>query len=108
MLPWKLIECNYAFVKQQAQSPEIEELIADYFPDVDLVLVEGFKRSSLPKVEVFRQVHSEILISRGENHDPTLLAVATDTELEVDVPQLDLNSPPAIVDFLVANLGLRS
>lgn len=90
-----------AFVKQHERSPEIESMIADYFPDVDLVLVEGFKRSNLPKIEVFRQAHSVSLRTRGEYHDPTLIAVATDTELEVDVPQLDLNDPTAIVDYLI-------
>lgn len=91
-----------AFVKQHDQSPEIEELVAKYFPDVDLVLVEGFKRSNLPKVEVYRQLHSKSLLTRGEHHDSTLIAVATDSELLLDVPQLDLNDPAAIAEFLIA------
>jgi len=97
-----------ALVKQHNQSPEIEELIGDYFPDVDLVLVEGFKRSGLPKIEVFRKAHSQTLLTRGETHDPNLLAVATDCELQIDVPQLDLNNPSAIIDFLVAKLEMKS
>lgn len=97
-----------AFVKQHQQPPEIEGLITEYFPDVDLVLVEGFKRVGLPKIEVYRQQHSGSLLCRGENHDPQLLAVATDTPLQIDVPQLDLNNPTTIVDFLVAKLELKS
>lgn len=97
-----------ALVKQHQQSPEIEELIGDYFPDVDLVLVEGFKQSGLPKIELYRQAHGEGLITRGERQDPTLVAVATDTELQVDVPQLDLNNPSAVADFVVEKLGLKS
>lgn len=97
-----------AFVKQYQQPPEIEALISEYFADVDIVLVEGFKRVGLPKIEVHRQEHGENLLCRGEIHDPALLAVATDSELQVDVPQLDLNNPAAVVDFLVAKLLPKS
>lgn len=96
-----------AFIKQQQQPPQIEELIHEYFSDVDIVLVEGFKLLGLPKIEVYRQQHSEALLCRGNNHDPALLAVATDCELQVDVPQLDLNRPTLIVDFLITRFGLQ-
>jgi molybdopterin-guanine dinucleotide biosynthesis protein MobB len=96
-----------AFVKQHQQTPEIQELVSDYFPDVDIVLVEGFKRLGLPKIEVHRREHGATLICRGENHDPALLAVATDEELQIDVPQLDLNDPAAIIDFLLKTLGVK-
>ena len=41
-----------AMVKRHAASPPIEELLERYFSDMDLVLVEGFRGSSLPKIEV--------------------------------------------------------
>jgi len=97
-----------AFVKQHRQTPEIDQLISDYFPDVDIVLVEGFKKLGLPKIEVYRQEHGGSLLCRGERPDPALLAVATDTILDVDVPQLELNNPHSVVDFLVAKLELKS
>lgn len=97
-----------AFVKQHQQPPEIEELIREYFRDVDIVLIEGFKQVGLPKIEVHRKEHNKALICRGEKHDSSLLAMATDTELQIDVPQLDLNEPSAIVDFLVAKLLSKS
>ncbi|MDT8419419.1 MAG: molybdopterin-guanine dinucleotide biosynthesis protein B [Desulfuromonadales bacterium] len=90
-----------AFVSQHRQPPDIGELIDRYFKDVDLILIEGFKRVGLPKIEVFRQECNATLLCRGEHHDPDLLAVATDIELDVDVPQFDLNNPAAIVDFLL-------
>ncbi|SHJ48827.1 molybdopterin guanine dinucleotide biosynthesis accessory protein MobB [Malonomonas rubra DSM 5091] len=97
-----------ALVKQHQQTPEISELVEDYFPDVDIVLVEGFKKLGLPKIEVHRREHGNNLITRGQSKDDSLIAVATDSELDIDVPQLDLNSPAAIADFLVAKLELKS
>ena len=89
-----------ALVKQHAGSPPIEELIASYFGDVDIILTEGFKKSGLPKIEVHRAERSPTLLCRGDQNDPSLLAVASDEFLELDVPVLDLNNPAHIVSFV--------
>lgn len=89
-----------ALVKKHAASPPLEELLATYFIDVDLVLTEGFKQSTLPKVELHRKERSATLICRGAEHDPTLLAVASDEPLVLDVPVLDLNDAAAVADFI--------
>jgi len=90
-----------AMVKKHAQSPPIEELLATYFGDVDIVLTEGFKKSGMPKIELHRKERSDTLICRGEEHDPTLIAVASDEPLQLDVPVLDLNDPGTVADFIV-------
>lgn len=95
-----------AFVKQYHQAPPFEELLENYFPDVDIILVEGFKRVNLPRIEVHRWEHDGHLLSRGDKYDPNLLAVATDREIQVDVPQLDLNRPAIIVDFLLQTFAI--
>lgn len=95
-----------ALVKQHQVAPEVEELLATYFADVDLVLTEGFKKSTLPKVEVHRQERSPTLLCRGEVDDPTLIAVASDVRLELDVPVLDLNNPVAVADFVAKYMQL--
>ena len=89
-----------AVVKQHSASPPIEELISTYFSDVDLILTEGFKKSGLPKIEVHRAERSATLLCRGAEHDPSLIAVASDEHLELDVPLLDLNNPSAVADFV--------
>jgi molybdopterin-guanine dinucleotide biosynthesis protein B/molybdopterin-guanine dinucleotide biosynthesis protein len=89
-----------AIVKQHAEPPTIEELIATYFGDVDLILTEGFKKSGLPKIEVHRRERSATLLCRGEQHDPSLIAVASDEALQLDVPVLDLNNPAQVADFV--------
>jgi molybdopterin-guanine dinucleotide biosynthesis protein MobB len=93
-----------AVVKKHAEAPPIEELIATYFSDVDVLLTEGFKKSGLPKIEVHRKERSATLLCRGEEHDPTLVAVASDEPLELDVPVLDLNDPAQVADFVVKHI----
>ena len=89
-----------AMVKKHAEAPSIEEILSTYFTDVDIVLTEGFKKSSMPKIELHRKERSATLLCRGEEFDPTLVAVASDERLELDVPVLDLNDPLQVADFI--------
>lgn len=97
-----------ALVKRHDAAPPLGSLIATYFGDVDIVLTEGFKLSDLPKIEVHRGERSSSLLCRGERDDPTLVAVASDESLELDVPLLDLNNPASVADFIEESfLGRR-
>ncbi len=82
------------------QEPPLKETIAQYFDDVDIVITEGFKKNDLPKIEVHRRECRRELLYRGENHDPNLLAVASDEPLDLDVPVLDLNDACGICDLI--------
>jgi molybdopterin-guanine dinucleotide biosynthesis adapter protein len=67
---------------------------------VDLVLVEGFKHESHPKLEVHREANGTPLLAL---EDGQVVAVASDTALpQVRVPVLPLDDLDAIVDVLVA------
>ncbi len=89
-----------ALVKKLDEPPVIEELLATYFTDVDIVLTEGFKKSTLPKIELHRRNCGDSLLCRGDEPVPGLLAVASDEPLEVDVPCLDINDAGMVADFI--------
>jgi molybdopterin-guanine dinucleotide biosynthesis protein MobB len=93
-----------ALVKMHAEPPAAEALVRTYFPDMDIVLVEGFSLSSLPKIELHRKDRNDPFICLGASPDPALIAVASDEPLELDVPVLDLNDPRGIADFIEENL----
>ncbi len=92
-----------AMVKQNPkdQEPALVDTIAKFCGDLDIVLTEGFKRSSMPKIEVHRRERSEKLLCRGEEHDPSLFAVASDSPLELDVPVFDINDAKGLCDLIV-------
>ncbi len=69
---------------------------------VDLVITEGFKRESYPKIEIFSSVRNEGELLCGRN--PELLAVAGDLPVETDRPCFDWNDIAGIADFVVARL----
>ncbi|MFQ1702464.1 molybdopterin-guanine dinucleotide biosynthesis protein B [Loktanella agnita] len=82
--------------------PPLADLLAQLAP-VDLVLIEGYKRDSHPKVEAYRAETGNPLIAR---EDATIRAVASDTALDIDRVVFDLNATAAIADFILAEVGL--
>ncbi len=65
--------------------------------DCDIALVEGFKREPVAKIEVHRACVDLPLIYPEDSY---VVAVATDEKLETLLPQLDINDPVAIADFI--------
>ena len=56
-----------------------EELARQYFSDMDVVIVEGFRRAPLPKIEVFRkEVAKAPLFNPAEENAGEWLAIITD------------------------------
>lgn len=91
--------------KRDDPEPPLEDLIARMEP-VDLLIVEGFKRYPLDKVEVHRPSVGKPPIWPKDAH---VVAVASDVaELPgLDRPLIDLNDPAAIADFILSHTGLR-
>ncbi|MBY0266613.1 MAG: molybdopterin-guanine dinucleotide biosynthesis protein B [Burkholderiales bacterium] len=85
-----------------AAEPDLKEQIGRLSP-CDLLLVEGFKREAIPKLEVWRAETGEALI---HPHDPNVVAVASDAPVDTRLPRLDLNAPAPIADFILRHLGL--
>ena len=82
--------------------PKLSDLLPRLAP-VDLVLIEGYKRDSHPKIEAYRAETGNALIAPG---DPTIRAVASDVPLDLDRPVFDLDDTKAIADFILSEVGL--
>ena len=82
------------------REPALAESVASYCQDVDVVLTEGFKRSKMPKIEVHRKECCKNLLCRDDGYDPSLIAVASDSYLEIDVPVFDINDATGICDLI--------
>ena len=68
---------------------------------LDLILVEGFKREPIPKIELHRPALGTPLL---HPRDPNIVAIATDTPLLSQTPglaRLDLNRPDQIAAFII-------
>ena len=89
----------------EGAAPPLTELIARLSP-VDVVIVEGWKREALPKIETHRAAAGQPLIAPG---DPSIRAVASDSGVGPGDgrPVFDLDDTAGIADFMLAD-GLWS
>ena len=92
---------RYAIMREQ-EEPTLAEVLPRLLP-ADLVLIEGFKREPIPKLEVYRALVGEPMI---HPHDANIVAVASDAPLDIRLPQFDLNDDLAIAEFVLKHSGL--
>lgn len=86
-----------------AAEPSLQEHLG-FFAPCDLVIVEGYKKEPIPRVEVHRRSgHTPLLYPE----DPHVVAVATDEPLDTALPQLDVDDAGAVARFIIQHLGLN-
>jgi molybdopterin-guanine dinucleotide biosynthesis protein MobB len=88
-------------LRGQAEPP-LAELLARLDP-CDLILIEGYKTASHPKIETHRQAAGRDLLAHS---NPTIRAVASDVAVETSLPRFDLNDVAGIAAFVRAEVGL--
>ena len=80
----------------------LDELAA-FFPGVDIILVEGFKRAKRPKIEIFRpELRKEPLCK----DDDFLVALISDTLVDLGVPRFSSDDIKGLADFLIIHFNL--
>lgn len=89
---------------QTSDNDQAEPLLSDCLArldldKLDLILVEGFKQETLPKLELHRASVGKPLLFPD---DPNIIAIATDSDLseKPQIPVLNLNDLDAILDFI--------
>ncbi|KGQ38712.1 molybdopterin-guanine dinucleotide biosynthesis protein B [Gallibacterium anatis] len=92
---------RWALMTETPALVSLDYLAAQFDPQsVDLILVEGFKQEPIAKILLHRQQLEKPL----PEIDTYTIALALDYRLSLsatDVPQLDINQPQQIADFIV-------
>ncbi|WP_064718132.1 molybdopterin-guanine dinucleotide biosynthesis protein MobB [Proteus hauseri] len=85
------------------ETPDLPELDLYYLASrfdtnkLDLILVEGFKGETIPKIALYRHINERDLNDLLDEH---VIAVASDHSLEINFPLLDINNPEIIAEFI--------
>ena len=82
--------------------PEWRDLIG-HMSQVDLLIIEGFKRQKQDKIEVFRREVGKPLLATEMEEVVAILSdgpVPEAAEIRGGLPVIDLNDIPAIADFV--------
>ena len=89
-------------------TPQISEKeLAEFFPEADLILLEGFKYSTYPKIEIIRKGNSAESVCNPEK----LMAIATNLDAEErdalsvleNVPFFELDNAECIAEFILSD-----
>ena len=87
-------------VRRVDEEVSLDELIWMVGEEHDLVLVEGFRESGFPKIEVHRAaVGGGLICRKGE-----LLALASDAPFDADAPQFGLEDAAGLADLIEAKV----
>jgi len=96
--PGKLV-----FIRSLDRDLTVEEILPIIGAEFDLVLVEGFKKSKTPKIEVHRkELGSDLLFSPRE-----LIAIVSDEPLDTSVVQFSWDDAVGVADFIERNFVLK-
>lgn len=88
-----------ASIRRVSREPTLDEIAAT-ISDVDLILVEGYKQSDKPKIEVFRAACSQEPLCTPEE----LLAFVADVSLSSDIPCFNMDNITALADLIETRL----
>ena len=85
------------FIRDVSGEISVQELVDFYLSDLDLVLTEGYKKESIPKVEIFRSsIHSEPLEDPGGN----IIAMVSDVRTNQEIPHFGLDDSMGLARFI--------
>jgi len=88
---------------RESPEPTLEELMQHVSP-CDLLLVEGFKKEAIPKLEVYRATLGKPLLFP---EDPHIVAVAGDVALTQNILLIDINNHAQVSDFVLKHTGIK-
>ncbi|OQX63627.1 MAG: molybdopterin-guanine dinucleotide biosynthesis protein B [Desulfococcus sp. 4484_242] len=79
------------------------EELKRFFPPVDIILTEGYKQGTTPKIEIFRLGLRDEPLCR---EDPHLIGIVTDANIDIGVPRFSLEGIPDLAGFLIRRFSL--
>ena len=93
--------CLIQHIEEEAPLEQITSILEG---KVDLVLVEGYKHSAWPTIEVVRSSVNLKLLKTPER----LIAIVCDSQLPLDLPKFGFEDIKVIVDFLIEQIAKGS
>lgn len=94
---------RFAIIKELDEEIDLKDIIK-MITDKDIVLVEGYKKSDLRKIEVFRAGVSKEIITPREK----LIAIASNTRLNIEgIPTINKEDYIALADLIEEEKELK-
>lgn len=93
-------DARSALLVEHRDAPPAFAALLERLPPCDLVLVEGWKREPIPRLEVHRAAAGRPWLFPD---DPRVLAVASDVDPPGEIPRIDLDAISQLTDFILTH-----
>ena len=90
-------ENKWALINSCKETPELEYLIKK-FENTDIILVEGYKNSKIPKIEVRRYKKYDY---KNEDIAENIIAISSDTKVSQNKIIFNSNDYDAVSNFII-------
>ncbi len=88
---------QFALIRDMDHDMTLKEICDRFISDVDILISEGYKKDSEPKIEVFRkEAHKEPLCL----NDDKLIAILSDQNFDLNAPCLKLDDVKGLADII--------
>lgn len=82
---------------EEAREPSLDDLVDAHLADADVVIVEGFKASAHPRIEVYRKAAHPAALYDADAGQSYLAVLTDDPEFEAGCPVGDVHDPARFV-----------
>ena len=93
-----------ALVRDLERELSLQEIVSGYIGDIDLVITEGYKQESTPKIEVFRRATGSAPLYP---HDDKIVAVIADEKIDAKVAHFFMLDIKGVAKFIMEFFQLR-
>lgn len=100
---------NWALIHngEKGEDNTLEDLLRKFSNDIDLVLVEGFKKSKIPKIEVYNSNLNQIPSSLRDSETLAIICDTIDKKIvNSKLPKFDFNDTDNIAKFILNYLKI--
>ena len=92
-----------ALIQKLEKEKSISELIKEFLKNIDILIIEGYKKSEFPKVAIVKNEENlKNLISESNN----IIAVVSKEEIETNLPFFYFNQFQKLMSFLENTLNI--
>ncbi|MCL6271368.1 molybdopterin-guanine dinucleotide biosynthesis protein B [Sansalvadorimonas sp. 2012CJ34-2] len=94
--------------EREIDDPLLEDQLSLLDQDrLDLIIVEGFRDSAIPKIELHRSDFDRPFLYKNDTNIIALCWDCCDSGENIPLPQLDINNPEQVAEFVVQTTGLQ-
>ena len=89
-----------ALIEDVEKELSLEQIQSRYISGVDILITEGYKKESMPKIEIYQRKEGDKPVCIN---DKNLIAIVTDEQIDLSVPTFLRDDVEGVAGFIVSS-----